>query len=278
MVTQKITQMTIHSCCISDMFYFGNFSNQGLSYHCHVDFYEFSFVVSGSYSHTYNGQKSTLKLGDFIFFRPGEAHELIENTADSNHYSIIVKDSYFREYCELHAKQTDTIFSATHILKKLSGSELAYLAHIASMIVKSASLDMLPVVDQFLSTALFICFESPTNATNNDIQIYAVDLLKRFDSYQILHFEIATIYNDYPISSTVLIRDFKKLTGYTIVEYRNLKRMEYAAQLLETENYSVTTIANILNISSLGYFSSLFKKQYGMTPKEYQLLHRRDKI
>ena len=84
------------------------------------------------------------------------------------------------------------------------------------------------------------------------------------------------MYNDYPVSSTTLIRDFKKLTGKTIVQYRNAKRMEYAAQLLEEENYPITMIANMLNISSLGYFSKQFQSYYGMTPKQYQLRYRKN--
>ena len=83
------------------------------------------------------------------------------------------------------------------------------------------------------------------------------------------------MYAYYPLSQTALINDFKKLTGYTIVQYRNIKRMEYAADFLIKSNYSVTAIANTLNISSLGYFSQQFKKQFGLTPTEYQQQYRK---
>lgn len=86
------------------------------------------------------------------------------------------------------------------------------------------------------------------------------------------------MYAFYPLSQTALINDFKKLTGYTIVQYRNIKRMEYAADYLVKSNYSVTAIANALNISSLGYFSQQFKKQFGMTPTEYQRLHQKKSV
>lgn len=85
------------------------------------------------------------------------------------------------------------------------------------------------------------------------------------------------MYAYYPLSQTALINDFKKLTGYTIVQYRNIKRMEYVADSLVKSNYSVTAIANTLNISSLGYFSQQFKKQFGMTPTEYQQQHQAQK-
>lgn len=276
MHNQKPELRFLHSHCVSDMFYFGNFSSKGSDYHCHVDFYEFCLVVSGSYLNTCRNIETVLEVGDLFFFKAGESHELTANSPNSNHYSIIIKDSYFQEYCKKHMDNVELIFSTPYMLKKLSGSEFAYLTHLASAIVRSASAKKLPIVNLFLFNVLFSCFESIPDTTDNTVQIYAIDLLRRFDSYQILQREVSAIYNDYPISSTALIRDFKKLTGYTIIEYRNMKRMEYAAHLLKEENYSITVIANMLNISSLGYFSKQFRKQYGLTPKQYQLLHRKN--
>lgn len=275
MKNQKPTMNTLHSHCISDIAYFCNFGSEGSPYHCHVDFYEFCLVVSGSYHHSYLGVETELELGDFIFFRPGESHDFTANSSDSTHYSVIIKDSYFQEYCKRHMDNAEHIFSTPFVQKRVASSEFAYLIHLASAIVRSASADRLPIVNQFLSNALFFCFETMPNATDNTVHIYAVDLLKIFDSYQMLDNEVSNIYNAYPISAKTLISDFKKLTGYTIVEYRNIKRMEYAAHLLREENYSVTTIANILHISSLGYFAKQFRKQYGITPKEYQMQCRK---
>ena len=52
--------------------------------------------------------------------------------------------------------------------------------------------------------------------------------------------------------------------------------MEYAAQMLRDSENNVTDIAAAVGISSLSHFIHKFKEHFGITPKEYQLLHAVD--
>lgn len=271
------TPYYLHSHCISDMVYSWTFGSNGSPYHQHVDFYEFCLVVGGTYSHIYEDVETQLKIGDFLLFRPGESHTLTADSPDSFHYAIIIQDSYFHEYVKRHMDNGELIFSTPFVQKTLSGSEFSFLTYLASAVARDVSTHHVPYVDHFLYNALFAFFQPISNNYDNSIQISAVDLRKRFDSYQILDYDVRTIYTDYPVSRTTLIRDFKELTGYTIVQYRNMKRIEYAAHLLQEENYPITVVANLVHMPSLGYFSSQFQRHYGMTPKQYQLLHRKNK-
>lgn len=66
------------------------------------------------------------------------------------------------------------------------------------------------------------------------------------------------------------IRVFEKIVGTTPLEYRNNVRMEHAAELLTEENLSVEEISRMTGFSSPSYFSSAFRKKYGVPPREYQ--------
>lgn len=265
----------LRSHCISDMAFSWTFGPRGSDYHRHMDFYEFCLVVGGTYTHIYENVTTELKLGDFLFFRPGEAHTLTENSADCFHYSIIIQDSYFQDYVTRHMDNAEHIFSTPYMQKTLSGSEFSFMTYLTSAVARDVSTYHIPYVNHFLYNALFVLFQPISDSHDNSIQISAVDLRKRFDSFQILDYNVQTIYTDYPVSRTKLIHDFKELTGYTIVQYRNMKRIEYAAHLLQEENYPITVVANLVHMPSLGYFSSQFQKEYGMTPKQYQLTHRK---
>lgn len=258
--------------------YFCNFSELGCDYHCHTDFYEFCLIVSGTYRNKYQGEEMLYGIGHILFFGPGESHTFVPDAAGSHHYAIVIEQSFFREYCMQHLEHAEQVLSTSHVFKGLSGPQLAYLTQLASMIQHSASLERLSTIKQFLSCALFACFETFPDSTADSVSIYAADLLHRLDSYQILTENVANLYYDYPISQALLINDFKRLTGYTIVQYRNLKRLEYAAHLLTVENYSISSVASTLNISSLSYFSQQFKEKYGISPKQYQLMYRSKKI
>ncbi len=72
------------------------------------------------------------------------------------------------------------------------------------------------------------------------------------------------------ISASYLSNIFKKETDKTVTEYVNGKRMDYAAHLLATTKQQIQSIAQLCGILDVQYFSKLFKKIKGMTPKEYR--------
>ena len=63
---------------------------------------------------------------------------------------------------------------------------------------------------------------------------------------------------------------FKKETGYTLTEYVNKKRIENAILLLNTTAMQIQEIAQYCGIPDVNYFTKIFKKQIGKTPKEYR--------
>lgn len=84
--------------------------------------------------------------------------------------------------------------------------------------------------------------------------------------------------NDYAdmcgFSKFHFIRVFERLTGVTPLEYRNQIRLEHAADLLRNEQISVEEIGASVGYTSASYFSSAFKKKYGISPKQYQKIHK----
>lgn len=63
---------------------------------------------------------------------------------------------------------------------------------------------------------------------------------------------------------------FKKHSGMNISDYIIKIRMEHAAGLLSATNFKTYEIAERVGYTNSQYFSVLFKKFYGMTPKEYR--------
>ena len=63
---------------------------------------------------------------------------------------------------------------------------------------------------------------------------------------------------------------FHKEVGVTISEYIRERRMKHAAHLLSTTRLQIQTVAQHCGIMDVQYFSKTFKKEMGMTPKEYR--------
>lgn len=64
-------------------------------------------------------------------------------------------------------------------------------------------------------------------------------------------------------------RSFKKLKGMSPIKYRNFLRLNKAAEILKSGEYSVVEAAMIVGFDDSGYFSRLFKNQFGVSPSNY---------
>lgn len=72
------------------------------------------------------------------------------------------------------------------------------------------------------------------------------------------------------ISPGYLSTLFRRETGTTVSDYIRDKRIRHAIHLLSTTHLQVQTVALHCGIMDVQYFSKIFKKQTGMTPKEYR--------
>jgi AraC family transcriptional regulator, transcriptional activator of the genes for pyochelin and ferripyochelin receptors len=67
-----------------------------------------------------------------------------------------------------------------------------------------------------------------------------------------------------------LKRGFREILGTTVCGYVQSLRLEQAQQLLIGTNLTITEIAYQVGYESTSHFGYLFKRQFGMTPREYR--------
>lgn len=72
------------------------------------------------------------------------------------------------------------------------------------------------------------------------------------------------------LSPNYLSELFKRYTNQNISEYIMQLRLEKATKYLLRPEYKVGDVAGLVGFSDSRYFSSMFKRQYGMTPNEYR--------
>lgn len=74
-------------------------------------------------------------------------------------------------------------------------------------------------------------------------------------------------------SKSYIFKEFKKRTGRTPMEYFYYLKIEKAMFLLKTTSLSVKEVSEKLCFDTPNYFTKFFKKNVGLTPKQYRTKH-----
>lgn len=85
--------------------------------------------------------------------------------------------------------------------------------------------------------------------------------------------DIKQLMKELPMSYSKFRKMFKQATGESPNQYHLNLRLDKARELLSTTNLNITEIAYHLGFESVFYFSKLFKKKNGVSPKSYRADH-----
>ena len=72
------------------------------------------------------------------------------------------------------------------------------------------------------------------------------------------------------VSPSLLYKKMKALTGLSPTDLTRIVRLNYSMELLQAGNYSVTEVSELCGFTSLGYFSTVFRKHFGKSPTDIQ--------
>ena len=82
-------------------------------------------------------------------------------------------------------------------------------------------------------------------------------------------FNVEVLTKEVGISRAQLHRKMKEMTGLPISEFIRNIRLEQAVRLLKEQKINVTQVAYTVGFSNLAHFSTVFRKQFGVSPTEY---------
>lgn len=75
------------------------------------------------------------------------------------------------------------------------------------------------------------------------------------------------------LNASYLSSLFHREVGETVTQHITRKRLQLAQQLLNTTQLQIQTVAQYCGIPDVNYFTKLFKKHIGKTPREYRVSH-----
>lgn len=240
--------------------------------HYHNDYYEITLVTSGVYIHTYKGHNYNLTPGTLVLMAPHSEHQLYTEPMQATFYAICIQEDYFHDFIKQHFPNfiSNSLPQCTTL--HLDTADFTYLEQLGRQM--SVSRPALYVADTITYLTLLNIFYKKNQPTGNRVD-HVQRILTILSEPSNLQISAQAIYELANIPPATLIKSFKEQTGFTIVEYKNKKRMELAAHMLRTSNKKIIDIAYELHYESLSYFLRSFKKEFNMTPTEYRKIYQK---
>jgi len=258
-------------------------------FHCH-DFYELVMVRKGSGYHVLDKESCRVGRGDIFLIRPGQVHTYRDVAGLE-----IVNMLYMPEQLDLpiyDLKDTFGYYVFFEAESKMSGrtrnkGRLSFTHEqlrqaeeiIAGMILEQQRHDpgfefYLRVL--FLRLIGLICRSFSEVELGESSELACVSRVIRFfeQNYQ-RTIRLADAARAGGKSSSTIVRLFRESFDYSPIEYLINLRLEKAAILLHVSLDSISEIAFSVGFEDSNYFSKMFSRKYGMSPRAYRKLERR---
>ncbi len=224
------------------------------------------FTYKGSgHLHTIYGDH-TIKEGDFFYLRPNEPHSYhAVNNQWSTHW-LLFSGVHINIYLE---RLNLNVTKIGHF-----GYDTTIEDDIFNILSTLKSKD--PLSDVIASNQLyFLLIKLAKNLMNDDKDIRVsqnpldnvIVYIDEFYQKNISLKELAILAG---ITEQHLCKLFKTTFELRPFEYIRKRRLQAAKQLLFSSNAPIKEIANLVGYENASYFGAIFKKEEGMTPRQYR--------
>ncbi|WP_286313147.1 helix-turn-helix domain-containing protein [Romboutsia ilealis] len=164
--------------------------------------------------------------------------------------------------CNVVNANTETTMLIKNILKKLYRSKENKHEFAESIYIKS----MLSIVVVMILRSCIYAQSKQKIKRNTPFLID--DIFAYISNHITEEISLDCLEREFYVSKFHISREFKKLTGTTLHKYIIKAKLDLCKKLIE-EGKSITDIAQICNLGSYNNLFRVFKKEFGITPKEY---------
>lgn len=232
--------------------------------------YQLIYIAAGKGSFLFqNNASCVLNAGHMVLYRPGEPQDYTYYGVDAPeiywiHFTGSMVESWLKDY-GISSGET-VLFTGTNPMYAQIFEKIILELQLKQDYFEASTALLLQQL--LLSAARARKENQPENVkvTSEEIRQAAGYFNEHYQEN--INMEAYVARNYFSVSS--FFRKFKLYTGMTPLQYLLDIRLANAKNLLESTNYSIGEVAFLVGYDNALYFSRLFHKHVGMSPKEYR--------
>ena len=249
--------------------------------HCH-DYVEVVYMCSGTTTHIVNGKTIRLQQGELLFLSQSARQEILRAEENDIAVNFVVLPEFFQEALSIIGEEATPLrrFLLDCLFEQNSGpgyllfqvSDNIPIQNLVENLIFSLLYDTpnRRKVSQMTMTLLFLQLLGHTDKLVWDSQEEILQVLRYVDEHYVdgsLHEAAELLHSD--VSS--LSREIRRKSGKTYTELVQEKRLNQAAFLLRTTDRKVEDIALAVGYENISYFHRIFRKEYGVSPRQFRI-------
>jgi len=231
---------------------------------------EFLYMLEGSGAVRYSGSLYPVHTGDIVVINSYVPHQVI--TDDELKQFCLIIDQSFCKYNNIDP----TKLQFQRIIHDRRAESL--IRDVIDSCSQSGPFQYADIKCAVLNLLLFACHhycqprEEQLFIKDSSLEHIrlAMDYAKRNFANKITADEIAV---NAGLSKFHFLREFKRITGYTLTQYLNTIRCEHAVTLLKSGQHQVKEVALMCGFESNSYFSRVFQQYTAQLPSAFIPLH-----
>jgi YesN/AraC family two-component response regulator len=241
--------------------------------HSHNDITEIVFIKEGSGYHVIGDQKYSTRKGDILIYNSNVLHDEMANPNTSmSVYCCGITNLKLKGLPENHLVSEEV----SYVLH--SGEQAEQIEALLKMMcsqVQEEKSGAEGMCNYLLCALISLILQIPQEITvlSKSEKSFLSNRIKQYiDENYLEEINLESIAQSLSISPFYLVHVFKESTGFSPIQYIIRRRIGEAQSLLINTAYSVTQIAGMVGYDNISYFTTLFSKTVGMTPKKYRQL------
>lgn len=247
-------------------------------YHWHNDL-EFIYMESGGRDMIVSGTRIHLNQRQGLFINSARMHRVAVDESDSTYITVRIDPQVFTKNYDLGAAYFDRKFGSTNvdyiILDESVDWQNDVIERIITLFKKQEMADSRPLSS--ISTALSlieVMGNHIPDSTRTAVNRNDYDSFTAMTQYIREHIgdkiQIEDIAHAGHVSRAKVYTLFYNFSSHSPNTYLMLYRVDKSANMLRNTNLSIADIAAMCGFRTPSYFASVFRKEKGVTPREYR--------
>ncbi len=266
-----------------ELYYYEDRARPKVSLHTH-DYYEFYFFMEGDMQMQIGDDRYSVRYGDIMLIPPRVPHRPLIKSDDTPYRRFVFWIS--QEYCN-HLLQSSPDYA--YIMQYVE-TEKRYIFHTDQILFHSIQSKLLRLLEEMRSqkfgrdAQITICindlvlslnrlaFEQNTPKRKNPEYLLYEQLTEYIEEHLEEDLSLEKLAKQFFVSKYHIAHVFKDSIGLSIHQYITKKRLNLCKEAIDS-HMSITEAYHKFGFGDYSSFYRAFKKEYGVSPKDYRDMH-----